>query len=237
MSKNRLLFTHSCNAVEVINAHTIGRIEELAGRYQELVREYPEAMRATGQAETAEQVFNSNAIGNSTLTLQDTEDVLSGIARKGLQLREVYEAKNLAVVVESQLESVDKLSVDTILRYHSLVLRGIADERAGRFRRNDEWVRTGGTLGANPAFVATLVEELVRSYPGPDHFLAGIAQFHLEFEIIHPFLDGNGRVGRILINHQLAELGLPPVIIPAKSKEKHYYPFFETMRAMVTRTG
>lgn len=182
MSKNRLLFTHSCNAVEVINAHTIGRIEELAGRYQERVREYPEAMRATGQAETAEQVFNSNAIENSTLTLQYTEDVLSGIARKGLQLREVYEAKNLAVVVESQLESVDKLSVDTILRYHSLVLRGIADERAGRFRRNDEWVRTGGTLGANPAFVATLVEELVRSYPGPDHFLAGIAQFHLEFK-------------------------------------------------------
>src|SRR5690606_1719285 len=59
-----------------------------------------------------------------------------------------------------------------------------------------------------------------------DYFLERIAKFHLEFERIHPFCDGNGRIGRVLINLQLAQFGLPPVVVRSKGKHQHYYPVF-----------
>ncbi|MCG9911737.1 MAG: Fic family protein [Flavobacteriales bacterium] len=181
-------------------------------------------------AEIPEMVYNSNAIENSTLTLEDTEKILAGGAiNRKVSVREIYEAKNLAKLTETLLEKdKHKLTLKLILSLHKTLLSHIDENIAGRFRRGKELVRVGNHLGANPQFVPSLMQELVGSYNQHkiNYFLDAIAQFHAEFETIHPFVDGNGRMGRVLINLQLMNAGFPPIIIQNKNKDTAYYPLF-----------
>ncbi len=122
-----------------------------------------------------------------------------------------------------------EISVPLILKLHSILLQNIRDDAAGRFRTNKEWVRVGNHIGANPQFVHGFMSDLVEKYNASDdqYFLDKIVYFHAEFENIHPFIDGNGRIGRLLINEQLDLLDLPPILIPNKSKNEEYYPALE----------
>ena len=216
----------------VVNEVTRSRIEALLIEYRVLAAEQPQAMKQIALAELAESVQQSNAIENSTLTLDDTERILEGYLPRGAhELREVYEAKNLAAVVSDLLEGDAKLSRTLLLRWHGMLLAGIRDDIAGKYRRAGEWVRVGGHVGANPAFVSGLVADALREYESAiadrAFVIDAIARFHCEFEIIHPFLDGNGRIGRVLITKQLRDLGLPPVIIRARNRRAEYYPLLD----------
>jgi Fic family protein len=216
----------------MINQITKDKISILQKQYTELLVGREHILHDIAVAEIPEMVYQSNAIENSTLTLDDTEKILNeGIVPKELNTREVYEAKNLAKITEQLLEDpFQPLSIQLILEWHKLLLTHINDEWAGRFRSGREWVRVGNHLGANPMFVGSLTSELVNEYNSESgqYFLDKIAWFHAEFETIHPFCDGNGRIGRLLINKQLMALNLPPVIIQHKSKHNDYYPLFNT---------
>lgn len=211
----------------MINQITKDRIDSLAKTYRELVEKKPEAIREISIVELPEMVYNSNAIENSTLTLEDTEDILiRNQIRTDHEIREIYEAKNLAQAMEYLAHNLEqRISINLILKLHCILLTNIRDEIAGRFRSGREWVRVGTHIGANPDFVNGLMHDLVEEYNTSDaYFLDRIAYFHAEFENIHPFGDGNGRIGRLLTNEQLDLLGLPPIIIPNKSKFDDYYP-------------
>jgi Fic family protein len=184
--------------------------------------------------ELAESVYNSNAIENSTLTLPDTEKILLDLeVSKNYSLREVFEAKNLARVYEYIRAKKDTivLNRDTILFMHELLIGGIDDAIAGRFRKQGEYVRVGKHIAPAPEHILRMVEVLLDEYKTNqgETIFAKIAQFHLQFETIHPFCDGNGRIGRVLINLQLQALGYPNIII--RDKEKHlYYKTFSHFR-------
>jgi len=213
----------------MINQITKDKITELHKEYIKLSNKNSGALAEIAIAEIPEMVYNSNAIENSTLTLEDTEKILlENIVPKNSNAREVYEAKNLARVTEILLSDPEReLSLQLILELHKILLSNIKDDCAGRFRVEGEWVRVGNHVGANPKFVQKLMEELLEKYGnGDEFFLDKIAHFHAEFETIHPFCDGNGRIGRVLINKQLLMIGFPPIIIQNKSKKKEYYPLF-----------
>lgn len=218
----------------MINQVTKSRITSLFDQYKRLASDNTQAIREIAIAEIPEMVYNSNAIENSTLTLKDTEDILlRDTIKKDHNIREIYEAKNLAKITEQLLNGpVAPMTAEFILSLHKILLSDISDDWAGRFRRNKEWVRIGGHVGANPDFVPGLTRTLLTDYEqySDRYFLENIAWFHAEFETIHPFNDGNGRLGRILINQQLMRLGYPPVIIPNKGKHTDYYPAFDTYR-------
>ena len=212
----------------MINQVTRDRINGLSEEYRKLAVKYKEAIKELTISELPEMVYNSNAIENSTLTLEDTEDILiRNQIRTDHEIREIYEAKNLASAIEYLMDNPEKeISVELILKLHKTLLTNIRDEIAGRFRSGKEWVRVGTHIGANPEFVNGLMHDLVRDYNSDngEYFLEKITYFHAEFENIHPFGDGNGRIGRLLTNEQLDMLGLPPIIIPNKSKFDEYYP-------------
>lgn len=184
------------------------------------------------QAEVPESVYNSNAIENSTLTLKETEKILlEQELSRDVSLREVYEAKNLARVVDyTRVKSNDEgLSKELILLIHQMLIGGIDDNIAGRFRSSGEYVRVGTHVAPAPENVERLIENILIDYSS-DHisyFIDRIAKFHLEFERIHPFCDGNGRIGRVVTNFQLLRLGFPRIIIRDKEKADYYAAFQE----------
>lgn len=219
----------------MINKVTRDKIEKLLEEYRCASEGNERALYEIAVAEIPEMVYNSNAIENSTLTLKETEDIiLHDQMLRDHEIREVFEAKNLAKVTAELLKNPkERLTNGLVLSLHEMLLTGISDDIAGRYRRGKEWVRIGAHVGANPAFVSGLMMALIEQYSqqtDSQYFLDNIAHFHAEFETIHPFVDGNGRIGRVLINQQLMDLGYPPIIIQSKSKLTDYYPLFDEYR-------
>ncbi len=214
----------------MINQTTKDKIQALHRQYLNVAKGNESVLKEITLSEIPEMVYNSNAIENSTLSLEDTEKILAGgILDRKVNVREIYEAKNLAKLTESLLEKDNSLlNIKLILSLHNALLTDIDDTIAGRFRVGKEWVRVGNHLGANPRFVPILMQELVDHYNQRkiSYFLDAVAHFHAELETIHPFVDGNGRMGRVLINLQLMHAGFPPIIIQNKSKHKEYYALF-----------
>lgn len=206
------------------------RIQKLKKEFDALRKGKEALLNLIDEAEIPESVYNSNAIENSTLTLRETEKILLDIAvSRDVSVREVFEAKNLARVInyirtKSQEKEIDR---DVILLLHQMLIGGIKDEIAGRFRNKGEYVRVGTYIAPAPEHVNLMLDSILSEY-GSDHdsyFLDKIAKFHLHFENIHPFCDGNGRIGRVLICYQLLRLGFPLVIVRNKEKEIYYRAF------------
>lgn len=205
-------------------------IQSLKAEFDFLKNGKESLLAMVDEAEISENVYNSNAIENSTLTLKETEKILLEMElSRDISLREVFEAKNLArVITYKRDKSVDQsLTKELILLLHKILIGGIDDNIAGRFRQQGEFVRVGTYIAPAPEQVEWMMESIILEYFS-DHtmyLLEKIAKFHLEFESIHPFCDGNGRIGRVLTNYQLLQLGFPRIIIRDKEKDIYYKAF------------
>lgn len=213
-----------------INNPTKKRIELLKKEFFTLKQGKESLLAMVDEAEIPENVYNSNAIENSTLTLKETEKILLEMElSRNVSLREVFEAKNLARVVEYIKNNAQKKEItkELMLLFHQMLTVGIDDKIAGRFRKKGEYVRVGTYIAPAPEHVGSMIEKTLLEYKSnlTDYFLDKIAKFHLKFEIIHPFCDGNGRIGRVLINYQLSQFGFPNIIIRNKEKQDYYKSF------------
>ena len=216
-------------------------IKNLRAEYDSLRKNKESLLAMVDEAEVPENVYNSNAIENSALTLKETEKILLEMElSKDISLREVFEAKNLARIIGYKRDKSQnhELNEELILLLHQMLIGGIDDNIAGRFRKKDEFVRIGTYIAPAPEHVDRMIESILLEYSSntDSYFLDRIAKFHLDFETIHPFCDGNGRIGRVLINFQLLALGFPRIIIRDKEKDIYYRAFREYRENKNTKT-
>ena len=178
------------------------------------------------EAELSESVYNSNAIENSTLTLNETEQILVECeVSRNISIREVFEAKNLArVSAYLKTKKEDPFNLDLICLLHRMLLETIESSISGRLREKDEFVRIGSYIAPSPDQLNDKMNKMIHDYhTNYDGFIVDkIARFHLEFEMIHPFCDGNGRIGRVLINFQLMQAGFPKITMRQKDKQQYF---------------
>ena len=208
------------------------RLTSLKSEYDTLRKGKESFLAMIDEAEVPESVYNSNAIENSTLTLQETEKILlDKMVSRDVSLREVYEAKNLARVTNHVRNKgkETEISKEAILFLHQMLVGGVDDKIAGRFRKLGEYVRVGTSVAPAPEYVEQMIDTIISEYTGDlsNYFLDKIAKFHLDFETTHPFCDGNGRIGRVLICFQLQRLGFPMIIIRDREKRDYYESFSE----------
>lgn len=212
--------------------HIFNIISQLRKRYYTAAVGKQALLKLIGEAEVAEQVYNSNAIENSTLTLEETEKILLQIdLDRYITEREMFEAKNLARVVSyiDQRAKEQELTLEVILSLHKMLISNIRDDIAGRFRKNDEFVRVGSHIAPNPKEVVDRLEKMLTEYNATSHenIIKRIAQLHLTFEYTHPFCDGNGRIGRVINNYLLIREGFVPINIKFIDRSKYYEAFRE----------
>lgn len=208
------------------------KINLLRERYYKVSTGKDSLIKLISEAEVAEQVYNSNAIENSTLTLEETEKILLQIdLDRFISEREIFEAKNLARVVSylDKRAKEQELNLDVILSLHKMLIANIRDDIAGRFRKTGEYVRVGSHIAPKPEEVIERLEKMTNEYNASSHenIIKRIAQFHLVFEYTHPFCDGNGRIGRVLNNYLLIREGFVPINIKFIDRKKYYDAFKE----------
>ena len=169
--------------------------------------------------------YHSNATEGNTLTLGETKAVLlDGITISGKPLREHLEAVNHreAMRFTERMAALDKpLDEEEILGLHRTILTGIQTDDAGRYRA----VRVAGSMRVfpNPLKVAELVQAFVEEVNALDvHPVLRAARAHYGLVAVHPFVDGNGRTARLLMNLLLIRAGYPPALLPAQQRGRYY---------------
>ncbi|MDP2586756.1 MAG: Fic family protein [Candidatus Komeilibacteria bacterium] len=212
--------------------NVFNKVSSLRERYYKAAIGKDALIKLVNEAEVAEQVYNSNAIENSTLSLEETEKILLQIdLDRFVTQREIFEAKNLARVV-SYIDSRAKeqeLNDGVILSLHKMLISNIRDDIAGRFRNNNEFVRVGSHIAPNPKEINERMEKMLSEYNAASHenIIKRIAKLHLTFEYTHPFVDGNGRIGRVINNYLLIREGFVPINIKFIDRQKYYEAFRE----------
>ena len=173
-----------------------------------------------------EFTYNTNRIEGSTLSLNDTRLLLEReVVPSAKPLRDILEARAHASLFRGLLTTPEPLDLAHILRWHQFLFRDSKPDIAGQLRGVQVWIRGSKHVPPSPVEVRPLLLELLRFVKRNRlkiHPVQLAAEFHFRFEDIHPFVDGNGRVGRLAMNLLLSEEGYPLLDIPYTKRQGYY---------------
>lgn len=181
-----------------------------------------------------EYTYNSNAIEGNTLTLQETALVLEGITVDKKPLKDHLEAvghRDAFLYVQDLVKNSVPFSESIIKQIHTRVLMDRPEDR-GVYRRIPVRIMGAYQVPTDPLLVPEQMENLVAEFAGNQkmHPIERAALFHLKFESIHPFVDGNGRTGRLILNLMLMQAGYPPINVKYSDKKRYYEAFDDYYR-------
>ena len=192
-----------------------------------------EELLTVNEAEIYERDFEVRYVSGTTgyegntLSLEQTKDLLvSGILPRDKASREIYEVDNFKRVIRYRNTYRKKVSLDFIRNLHALIMDNIDNESAGTFRRTDDVIIGGCSMDLTPAAVvedelAQAIEKYYSDLKEGRHPFESAIMFHYTFETIHPFTDGNGRVGREILNYMLKKERFPKLLFLGRDRDRY----------------
>lgn len=184
-------------------------------------------LRSLEESINLEWTYNSNGIEGNTLTLRETQVILEGITVGGKSMKEHLEAINhekAILYLNDLVKENNPITEWNIKGIHQLILKNIDDENAGRYRRENVTIKGATHIPPDYLKVPELMEKLILRYKNWNDFhpIIQAALLHGELVKIHPFVDGNGRTSRLLMNLDLMNHGFNPVIIKKENRLEYY---------------
>lgn len=198
------------------------KLEKIRDRFQEEWARYPASAREKELHEIAIAfTYNTNAIEGSTITLEEARQILEDSIAPSKPLKDIRETESHAKVFLAMLKTDEKMAEALLLKWHWGIFRETKPDIAGKFR--DYLVRVGPYVAPDWRDLEKLLKQLARfvneSRLNP---VEVAARAHFMFEKIHPFGDGNGRVGRLLMNWILWKKGYPMLILEYRKRKAYY---------------
>jgi Fic family protein len=212
----------------------IEKLEKIRNNFQEEWKRVPESAKEKDLREiTITFTYNTNAIEGSTITLEEARLILEDKVAPNKPLRDIREIQSHAEVFLQMLKSEENLSEKLLLKWHENIFSETKPDIAGRFRNYA--VRVGPHVAPEWEKVEKLVNQIIalvnESNLNP---VEVAARAHYMFEKVHPFGDGNGRIGRLLLNFILWKNGYPMLIIEYKKRKTYYTALQRTEEGFVT---
>jgi len=199
------------------------KLETIKKNFQSEWKKIPESAKEKELEEISIAfTYNTNAIEGSTITLEETREIIHDKISPNKSLRDVRETEAHSKVFLQMLKKNEKIMKELLLQWHQNIFGETKPDIAGRFR--DYLVRVGTHLASDWQDVENLMKEVIEFINKNKKMnpveLAG--RVHYQFEKIHPFGDGNGRIGRLLMNSILWYNGYPMLIIEYKKRKSYY---------------
>ena len=205
-----------------LDAPTLNELAKIKKDYLKIIRKLSQIeYQVIEKQHLISFTFNTNAIEGSTITLKETAHILEdNIAPEGKDLREIHETENTKKAYEFMKKYKGKISIKFIKQIHYALTFNILKEQAGRFRSIRVYMGGSKHTPTSPPEVDREMQDLMRWISSHKKLHPAIlaAYTHHFFIAIHPFIDGNGRTGRLLLNFMLMKAGFPPVCIHLRER-------------------
>ena len=198
------------------------KLEKIKKDFQKEWRKYPATIKDKEREEIAIAfTYNTNAIEGSTITLEETREIIQDKISPNKPLKDIKETEAHYRVFLAMLDNKERISHKHLLSWHKEIFGETKPDIAGKFR--NYFVRVGNYLAPDWRDVKKLLTRLIKFINGTKiNSVELAARAHYKFEKIHPFGDGNGRIGRLIMNHLLWHRGYPMLIVEFKTRSSYY---------------
>ncbi|MFH1188125.1 MAG: Fic family protein [bacterium] len=204
------------------------KIEELKQKIDDLRPLSPGEVKEIRKWYDVSYTYNSNAIEGNTLTLGQTKMIIEdGLTVGGKQIKEILEVKNHKNVLDKLFDiakNKNNISEKLILEFHEILLLDIDQENAEKYRKIQVYISGSEEKLPTAKRVPALMKNFLDWYAKDGKKLSPVVLailFHYKFVKIHPFIDGNGRMARLLLNLILLRAGYPPIIVPVIRRQEY----------------
>jgi len=207
-----------------LEAEVFKKLDSIKTAYKQEWKRIPPSVQKKMLVDLSiEFTYNTNAIEGSTITLEETEELIKHRMAPHKDIRDIQETLKHSELFFKIIKKPQPIANETILQWHKVLFSDSKPDMAGRYR--DYLVRVGPYLAPDWQDVRRLMNEFLQwlsSNSGRMHPIELAARAHYKFEKIHPFGDGNGRTGRLIIANILQKAGYPTLIIEYKRRMSYY---------------